>query len=490
MSAKFENGSLTILNPITNNAIETIKVSDITLIDKIINDAKTDIRWSDLSLNKRCYYINKFRKQLVKNKDILHKTLKDETGKTDFDILIEIFTSLEHLKEITKIAKKALKTSSRSSGLMKVKKAYVKYEPLGVAGVISPWNYPLATPITSVVEALLAGNKVVLKPSEHTPLTSILVKKIWDEQIGFNKSFQILIGGGEVGSYLVESRNIDIICFTGSTAVGKIIASQCAKTLKPNILELGGKDPMIILKDANLNRSVESALFGGMSNAGQTCISTEEVFIEDPIYDRFVDKISKRIKTLKSGKDKSSDLGSMIMPENTSKVNRHIDEARKSCRIIQGGVEDNTMFIPPTLVLEPDEDLPIVNEETFGPVISLRSFSNEDELLEKIHKTGYGLSASIFGKDTTRIHSIIKSIKTGNISINDVLTHYGIASIPFGGEGLSGVGRMHGKEGLRSLCRIKSVVENRFNFINEMWWFGRSNKIEALLNKAIKLLYR
>ena len=490
MSAKFENDLLTILNPITNNAVETFKVSDRVSIEKMINDAKVDNTWSSLSLNKRCYYINRLRKALVKNKDILHKTLKDETGKTDFDILIEIFTTLEHLKEITKIAKKALKNSSRSSGLMKVKKAYVKYEPLGVAGVISPWNYPLATPITSAVEALLAGNKVILKPSEHTPMTSILVKKIWDENIGFNNSFQILIGGGEIGQVIVESKNIDIICFTGSTAVGKKIASECAKTLKPNLLELGGKDPMIILKDANLNRSVESALFGGMSNSGQTCISTEEVFIESPIYDKFVDKISKRIKTLRSGEDKSSDLGSMIMPENTSKVNRHIKEARESCHIVQGNAEDREMFIPPTLVIEPQDNLSIVNEETFGPVISLRSFSNENELLEKIHKTGYGLSASIFGKDNSRIHNIIKNIKTGNVSINDVLTHYGIASIPFGGEGLSGVGRMHGKEGLRSLCRIKSVVENRFNFINEMWWFGRSKKIEFLLDKAIKLLYR
>ena len=488
MSAYIENNTLSVLNPITKETIDSFSISSKEDINKAISNAANDKIWRNLSLSKRCYNINKLRKALVKNKDLIHKTLKAETGKPDFDILIEIFTTLEHLKEISKIARKALKPSSRNSGLMKIKKAYVKYEPLGIAGVISPWNYPLATPITSSVEALLAGNSVILKPSEHTPLTSILIKKIWDETSDFKNSFQIIMGGGEVGQMMVESEDIDIICFTGSTAVGKKIALACARTLKPHILELGGKDPMIVLKDANINRSVESALFGGMSNAGQTCISTEEVFIEDCVYNEFLEKISLRIKDLKSGD--SSDLGSMIMPENTNKVKDHIKEAETVCNILRGSTDDGEMFIPPTLVLEPTEDLQIVNEETFGPVMSLRKFSNEDELIEKVHKTGYGLSASIFGKNKYRIDNIVKNIKTGNVSVNDVLTHYGIASIPFGGEGLSGVGRMHGKEGLRSLCRIKSVVENRFNFIKEMWWFGRSKKIEKLLEKAIKLLYR
>mgnify|MGYP000529493954 CR=1 FL=1 len=488
MSAKFIDNTLQILNPITHDEVGMYTISNEQVIHETIRKVKSDVSWSSLPLSKRCYYIKKLRKALVKHQTEIHNTLKDETGKPDFDILIEIFTTLEHLKEITKIAKTALKTSRRNSGLMKTKKAYVKYEPLGVAGVISPWNYPLATPVTSLVEAFLAGNNVVLKPSEHTPMTSVLIKKIWDEEIGFKDCFKILIGGGDVGSAIVQSKDVDIICFTGSTAIGKIIAEQCAKTLKPHLLELGGKDPMIVLKDANLNRSVESALFGGLSNSGQTCISTEEVFIERPIYEKFVEKISNRIKDIKSG-GIDGDLGSMIMPQNTDKVNRHIREAEQSCKVIRGSVDNGDMFIAPALVLDPSSDLSIVNEETFGPVLSLRSFSDEEELLAMLHKTGYGLSSSIFGKNKFRINKIVKQIKTGNVSINDVLTHYGIASIPFGGEGLSGVGRMHGKEGLRSLCRIKSVVENRFNFIDEMWWFGKSKKMKNLLNRAIKLLY-
>ena len=288
MSAYIENNTLSVLNPITKETIDSFSISSKEDINKAISNGKNDKIWRNLSLSKRCYNINKLRKALVKNKDLIHKTLKAETGKPDFDILIEIFTTLEHLKEISKIAKKALKPSSRNSGLMKIKKAYVKYEPLGIAGVISPWNYPLATPITSSIEALLAGNSVILKPSEHTPLTMLNIKKLWDKHIGFNDAFNIIIGGPEVGKQLVVSDKTDLICFTGSSRVGRNIAEICGKMLKPVILELGGKDPMIILKEANLDRAVDAALFGGLSNAGQTCISTEEVYIEDEIFNSIV----------------------------------------------------------------------------------------------------------------------------------------------------------------------------------------------------------
>ena len=490
MSGIIEGNILKVSNPVTNKEIASYAISSKKDIENVINNAKHDSLWRNLSLSKRCRVINQLRKSIVKNKDEVHSTLKNETGKSDFDIVIEIFTTLEHLKEISKIAKKVLKNSHRSSGLMKTKKAYVSFEPLGVAGVIAPWNYPLATPITSAVEALLAGNSVILKPSEHTPMTSILIKKIWDDNIAYQNSFQILTGDGKVGQAIIESSDIDIVCFTGSTVIGKKIALECSKTLKPHILELGGKDPMIILNDANINRSVESALFGGLSNAGQTCISTEEVFIEEGIYDIFSSKITERIKNIKSGVSIDSDLGSMIMPQNTEKVNKHISEASKTCRVVQGSNDSGEMFIPPTIVIEPGNELSIVNEETFGPVLSLRKFSNDSDLFMKIHKTGYGLSASIFGKNNKRMQSIVKNLKTGNVSINDVLTHYGIASLPFGGEGYSGVGRMHGEEGLKALCRIKSIVVNRFNFIEELWWFGKSKKIVGFINNAMKLLYR
>ena len=490
MGSIIKDNYVIVQNPINHQEINRLEVFNQIKVDNIILESKQYSDWANLSLSKRCDYIDCFRRSILRNKDEICAIIKEETGKKDFDILVELFGLLEHVKTISKIARKALKKSIRSSGLMKNKKAYVLYEPLGVAGIISPWNYPLTTPITTSVEALLSGNNVVLKPSEHTPLIALYIKKIWDDNINFKKAFNIIIGGGNVGQMIVDSDNIDVICFTGSTKVGQKIAQICAKTLKPFILELGGKDPMIILKDANLNRAVESALFAGFTNAGQTCISVEEVFVESNIFNQFVKLISNRVKQMSSGKEDNMEIGSMIMDANFNKVNEHIDKENHKGKIICGNKGTGDMYIAPTLVINPSKDSRIVNEETFGPVISIRSFDLEEDMIKMVHQTGYGLSASIFGRNKSRINQILKQLKIGNVSINDVFTHYGIASLPFGGEGLSGFGRSHGKEGLRSFCRIKSVVENKFSFLNEPWWYSRSKFVDGFLKKIINFLYK
>ena len=436
------------------------------------------------------HFSKRWAKVSTSHKKTLEKILKSETGKKDFDVFLEIFTVLEHLKQMPKIAKKALRPSYRNAGIMKSKKAYVLYEPLGVCGIISPWNYPLATPVGSTVQALLSGNNVILKPSEHTPLSSLFIKKLWDEYVGFSDAFNVILGGGDVGGMIVDSNKVDVVCFTGSTKIGKLIAKQCAETLKPVILELGGKDPLIVLKDADKQRAIEAILFGGLSNAGQTCISVEEVYIEEEVFDFYVEKLSDRIKNMSSGSGGDTDLGSMIMKENCVKVKEHINEIQDKDSVISGKEAEDGMFIAPTLIVDPPDSARVVNEETFGPVISLRTFKSEKELLAMIHKTGYGLAGSIFGKNKSRIRRILKQLKIGNVSINDVITHYGIASLPFGGERLSGSGRLHGKEGLRSLCRTKSVVENRFSFLSDPWWFSRNNNIEKILKKVSKMLYK
>jgi len=490
MSMRIENNEIIVLNPASLKEVGRVKVTSEKDFDQVINKSHDYKDWSSLSLKKRCTLINKYRKAIAKNGKKIQDVLESETGKKDFDVFIEYFTVLEHFKQIPKIARRSLKKDNRNSGLMKNKKSYVVYEPLGVAGVIAPWNYPLATPIISSIEALIAGNNVILKPSEHTPLTPKIAKKIWDEYIGYKDAFQIVNGAGSLGNMIVESKKIDIVCFTGSTKVGKIIAEKCASQLKPVVLELGGKDPMIVLEDANIKRAVESAAFGGLSNAGQTCISTEEIFVENKIFDKFVDVMSKRVKSISSGKDAEDDLGPMIVAETMKKVKIHIDEAKSACQIVEGKSIDRDKYVAPTLIVNPPEDSRVVNEETFGPVLTIRPFNEERDLMNMLHKTGYGLSASIFGKNKKRISNIVSSIKTGNVSVNDVLTHYGIASLPFGGEGFSGIGKSHGEEGLKALCRTKSVVVNRFNFINEPWWFGRPRFIEDMLKKIVNILYR
>ena len=490
MSAVIENNKLVLTNPITNQNIGEIDICSQSLFSKIEENATTYHDWRKLSLNDRCKLINKFRKSILSNKNKILEILINETGKKDFDVFTELFTTLEHLKETAKIAKKSLKVNRRNVGILKNKKAYVQYEALGTIGIISPWNYPLVTPITTTAEALIAGNNVILKPSEHTSLIIQFLKKIWDEEIGYSKAFQVIYGAGDVGEMLVKSTKNNLICFTGSTKVGRKIAEECAKNLKPVILELGGKDPMIILKDANQRRALEAALFGGLSNAGQACISIEQIYVEDDIFNEFTDKISNRIKNMSAGNNSDDSIGCIITPENYDKINSQLAELDQSIKVVKGQSTNNKFYIPPTLVIDPPLNSKIMNEETFGPVVTIKSFNNDEDLINQIHQTGYGLSGSIFGKNKKRIKQIVEKIRTGTMSVNDVFSHYGIATLPFGGEGISGIGRLHGKEGLRSFCRVKSVVESKFKFIDDPWWFNRTKKIENLLKNAISFFYK
>ena len=243
------------------------------------------------------------------------------------------------------------------------------------------------------------------------------IKKLWDEHIGYNDALQIINGTGDVGRILVESNDVDIICFTGSTNVGKMIAKKCAEPLKPVVLELGGKDPMIVLKDANIHRASESAAFGGLSNAGQTCISTEEVFVEDPVFDEFVSGISDKVKNMSSGDSDSEDLGPMIVDENRDKVNEHIREVDGRCNIVNGGVSDTNRFIAPTLLIDPPDDSRVVNEETFGPVISIRPFNNTDDLMDKIIVCGSYINIDIY-RNAKRVG--VRGIVCGGIDYSTI----------------------------------------------------------------------
>ena len=491
MPIKFENNQVVILNPASLEEVGRVDLSTTDDVEKALNTATHYTAWSSLSVNKRCRLINKFRKVILQNSDLIKSEIKAETGKKDFVVFTEILSFLDHAKTMSKIAKNALKRSSRKPGfLFKNKKAYVQYEPMGVMGIISPWNFPIATPMKGVIEGLLAGNNIILKPSEFTPLAIRVVKKLWDDNIGYEDAFQIINGKGDIGSLLIKSNLTDIISFTGSTEVGLQIAKICSETLKPCILELGGKDPMIVLKDASMKRAIESALHAGLFNAGQTCISTEEVYVENDIFDEFVLKLSDRIKNIKSGGNDNDEVGPIITPETNKKINEHLNEVKDSCRIVSGINNGDEKYIAPTIVIDPPDSSRIVNEETFGPAMSIRPFKTEDELIAKIHKTGYGLSSSIFSKDKKRINKIVKRMKTGNVNINDVMTSYVIPTLPYGGEGISGLGKQHGIEGLRSLCRVKSIVENRFNFIDEPMWLGRPKIIERALEKLTKILFR
>ena len=318
-------------------------------------------------------------------------------------------------------------------------------------------------------------------------MTTKLLKTVWDEATERPELFQPVYGAGELGSALVNSPQTNVICFTGSTAVGRKIAQACAPLFKPVILELGGKDPMIILEDAEIDRTVEAAIWGGLSNAGQTCISVERIYAHEKIYPKIVEKLSEEIKNKKSGLGETP-VGAISVDVSLEKIKEQIIEAKNISEVVEGSA-DSGWFIPPSLVVNPPSEAKILQEETFGPVMTIHPFQSDEEAVELANKTGYGLSASIFGKNQRRMKAISRRIQAGVVSINDVLTYYGIADLPFGGMGLSGMGKVHGKEGLRAFSRQKSYMSNRFSLKSEFWWYKRSEKFGQVLHKWIKWQY-
>ena len=485
MSVTISEFKLNIYNPLNGEDITSIGLTTNEELDKIFSRArKSSNKFNHSKLSTRKKIIKKFRKAIATHTQDLIDTICLETGKKEIEGLMEVFISLEHLHESLKNLNNSLGKQTRRSGILKTKKVWVEYEPYGVACIISPWNYPLILTMTPLIEALLAGNSVILKSSEHTPLTTKLLKKIWDNSTNCSDLLQIVYGTGEIGRKLVKSKFTDIICFTGSTAIGRMIAQDCAAIFKPLILELGGKDPLIVLQDADLERTINAALWGGLSNAGQTCISVEHIYVHKNIYSKFVLELSNKIKNLSVNRN----IGAVTVKSGIEKMKLLVDENRDIANIIEGECLGKHFF-PPTIIIDPPLDAEIMKKEIFGPIMTVNSFNSEGEVIKLANMSGYGLSASIFGKNKEKMKFIADRLKVGSICFNDVLTHYGMADLPFGGFGLSGIGKVHGKEGLRAFSMQKSYLSNRVSMKSEFWWFEKRENFGKIIKKWIKWKY-
>lgn len=483
-------------NPATGEEIGRHPVFTSADVDALLERAeKAWINWAALRPEERAKYLRRFRKQIVHDMDEIVDVICAETGKTKMDGVFEIFTVAEHMKYIEKYGPSFLRDEPRRTGLFKNKKAWVTYQPRGVVGIISPWNYPFILTAGPIAQALMAGNTVVVKPSEVTPATTLKMREIADRAGLPADVFLVATGDGRTGQALVESARTKMICFTGSTATGRKIAEICGRMLKPVILELGGKDPMIVLDDAPLERAAHAALWGGMSNSGQTCISVERILVHEKVKDRFIELLEKNIKNLKQGlQSDHPSVGSMAFEKQLGIVLDHINEAKsRGARIVAGGNRNqrypNGLFIEPTIVVVNDSNLKVWKEETFGPVIALRTFSTEAEAIDMANDSVYGLNASVWSKNKSRARKIARQIRSGCICINDVMTNYIISDLPFGGQKESGLGRVYGPEGLRAFTDLQSVMEDRFTMTRELWWFPYSEKIENLFRKATRLLF-
>jgi acyl-CoA reductase-like NAD-dependent aldehyde dehydrogenase len=369
---------------------------------------------------------------------------------------------------------------------MASKKMMVQYRPYPVVGVISPWNFPLALALGDAVPALQAGAAVVVKPSEFTPLGFADVVKAWKEEIGAPDVFDCVHGAGEVGGNLVD--NVDYVQFTGSDRTGRKVMARAAETLTPVSLELGGKDPMIVLADANIDRAANAATWGAMYNAGQVCLSVERIYVEEPAYDEFVAKLTKEVGSLRQGSDGrgfGKDVGSMTSPNQRAVVEDHVEDALASgARALTGGkaVDGPGDYYEPTVLVDVDHTMKVLRDESLGPVVGVLKVRDSEEAVRLANDSRYGLAASVFG-EKNRAESIARRIDAGAVNVNDVITNYIAVDVPMGGWKESGIGFRHGEYGIKKYTRPESIIVTRFAGKREPTWYPYTKTRRGLVNR-------
>jgi acyl-CoA reductase-like NAD-dependent aldehyde dehydrogenase len=433
---------------------------------------------------------------VLDNADRFLDTVVSETGKTREDAaLAELGYAASGFGFWAKNAPKYLADEKirPSSPFLAGRKVYVRYEPIGVVGVIGPWNYPFTNTVGDAIPALAAGNSVIVKPSSVTPLTSLLIEEGLRECGIPDGVFQVLVGRGGIGGTLID--NVDFVMFTGSTETGKTVMERAAKTLTPVSLELGGKDPMIILKDADLERAANAAVFWSMQNGGQTCISVERVYVEEDIYDEFTSLVAEKVRALRQGVPGdfgSVEVGSFINPPQADVVEAHVNDAvAKGARVLAGGkrLAAEGTFFQPTVLGGVDHSMDCMTEETFGPTLPIMKVRDAEQAIELANDTPYGLQASVFTKDLKKGEAVARRIRAGAVVVNDANANYVALEAPMGGWKQSGLGVRHGADGIRKYCRRQTIVVTRFAMKKDLYMFPYGKARSQLLVRLLKLLY-
>ena len=435
-------------------------------------------------------WLGKLRDWILENRDRLDDTLQAETGKVRGDIATELFYVIDLIDYYGKNAAKFLadETVKPHSAMVASKKLLIQYRPHPVVGVISPWNFPLAMALGDSIPALHAGAAVVVKPSEFTPLSLIEIIDGWKNEIGGPDVFDYVLGTGEVGSAMID--HVDHVQFTGSDRTGRKVMARAAERLIPVSLELGGKDPMIVLSDADVDRAAGAAAWGGMVNSGQLCISVERIYVEEPVYDEFVAKLTKEVGGLRQGADgrkPEQDVGAMTSPNQTTIVEDQVNDALASgARALTGGKRGDGPgdYFEPTVLVDVDHSMKVMRDETFGPVVGVMKVRDSEEALRLANDTRYGLAASVFG-EKNRAEAIARRVEAGSVNVNDVITNMLALGVPMGGWKQSGIGYRHGEPGIKKYCRSESVVVTRFSGKREPSWYPYTKGRRRLVDWAL-----
>jgi aldehyde dehydrogenase (NAD+) len=376
-----------------------------------------------------------------------------------------------------------------SAGLLMANQAAsVEYPPLGVIGVIGPWNYPVFTPMGSIVYALAAGNAVVFKPSEYTPGVGVWLAESLAEVVPDKPLLQVVVGYGETGAALCRS-GVDKLAFTGSTATGKRVMATCAENLTPVLIEAGGKDALIVDEDADLAAAADAAIWGAFSNAGQTCAGVERVYVHERVYDDFLREVTEQARDIRPGAHAGAHFGPMTMPSQVEVVRRHVADAlAKGARAVLGGADSvGERFVEPVILTDVPHDSCAITEETFGPTMTVTKVRDMDEAVELANGTDFGLGSTVFSK--SRGPELARRIRSGMTAINSVISFAAIPSLPFGGVGASGFGRIHGADGLREFTYAKAIARQRVRPPMLLTSFTRTAKHDAAFAQLITVLH-
>jgi len=446
--------------------------------------------WAGLGFAARRGRLKRWASLLADRMDTVAAAINAEGGKPVAEAIVELFAAIDHISWAGRNAERVLGMRRVKGSLALLEHAaYLEYQPFGVIGVIGPWNYPVFTPIGSIAYALAAGNAVVFKPSEYTPATGQLLADTFAEIVPEHPVLQIVHGLGDVGAVLTRS-GVDKIAFTGSTRTGRKIMAAAAETLTPILLECGGKDAMIVDADADLDAAASAAAWGGLTNAGQTCIGIERVYVVDAVHDTFLAKLVERATALTVGSEPDADIGPITMPSQIEVIRRHVTDALdRGGHAVLGGLDAiNPPYVQPTILTGVPEDSVAVREETFGPTLTVTRVADADEAVTLANALPYGLGGSVFaGRNGMRI---ARRLRSGMTSVNAALAFAGVPGLPFGGVGDSGIGRIHGDDGLREFARPKAITRRRMRSILPAMSFERTPKQVELIKRIARTLHR
>ena len=485
-----EDGHLVSTNPATGAEVGRFPVADPAAVTAAVDRARDAAGWwAGLGQAARKERLLAWVALVTARIDEITGLIHDEGGKPVAEAVVETVGTLDHVAWQAKNAKRVLGPRKvRSTVMLAEHSAWLEYQPYGVIGVIGPWNYPIFTPMGSIGCALAAGNAVVFKPSEYTPAVGQWLADTFAEVVPERPVFQVVHGLGDVGAALCRS-TVDKVAFTGSTATGKKVMAACAESLTPVLVECGGKDAMIVDEDADLDAAASACTWGGLTNAGQTCVGIERVYVLESVYQPFLDRLVERAGKLKVGVGDDADIGPITMPSQVDVIRRHISDALdRGGRAVLGGPDAvQPPYVQPTILVDVPEDSAAVREETFGPTLTVAKVSTVDDAIARANAVRYGLGSAVFGK--RRAMAIARRLRSGMTSVNATLTFAGMSTLPFGGVGDSGFGRIHGDDGLREFARAKAITKRRGPSLLPSTTFDRTPRHVELIKKALRLLH-